>query len=83
MHCAHPNLYITHTLHVYSQASPGTKVPEAVGDWEKERGEYQRQLGPLMAAIKGSAIEPLSLDCTKTAAELKNTAITNMESKLK
>ncbi|CAI8010883.1 Adenylate kinase 9 [Geodia barretti] len=62
------------------EASPGTKVPEAVGDWEKERGEYQRQLGPLMAAMKGSAIEPLSLDCTKTAAELKNTAITQMES---
>ena len=33
-----------------------------------------------MAAIKGSAIEPLSLDCTKSTTDLKNVAVTNMES---
>ena len=56
-------------------------VPEAVAEWEKARGEYQRQLGPLMAAIKGSSIEPLSLDCTETTADLMSKAVAHMESK--
>lgn len=34
-----------------------------------------------MAAINGSSIEPLSMECTQTMAELKKTAVKHMESK--
>ena len=55
-------------------------MPEAVADWEKKRGEYQRQFGPMVAAIKGSSIDPISLDCTQNSTTLIDAAVQRMES---
>lgn len=55
-------------------------MPEEVADWEKKRGEYQRQIGPLVAAIKGTSIDPISLDCTLSTTQLRDTAVQRMES---
>ena len=61
-------------------ASAAAAVPDEVADWEKKRGEYQRQLGPLVAAIKGSSINPVSLECTHDIAQLTETTIACLES---
>ena len=71
-----------HMHHSILQSSPasGPVMPEAMAAWEKKRGEYQKQLGPLVTAMKGSSIDPISLDCTQNTAKLTGIAIERMES---
>ena len=71
-------LFYNHSIQPSSGSS--VSVPKAVADWEKKRGEYQRQLDPLVAAIKGSSIDPISLDCTQDSTKLTETAVQRMES---
>ena len=67
-------------LSIQPSSGSAVSVPKAVADWEKKRGEYQRQLDPLVAAIKGSSIDPISLDCTQDSTKLTETAVQRMES---
>ena len=77
-------MYITGALCVQlsfkASSVSAITVPKAVADWEKKRGEYQKQFAPLVAAIKGSSIDPISLDCTQDSAKLRDTAVQRMES---
>ena len=57
-------------------------TPKDVEDWKKKRGEYQRQLGPLIAAIKGSSIDPMNLNCIHSVSNLLHTTIQHLESQL-
>ena len=49
-------------------------------EWETKRGEFQRQFKPLIAAIKGSAVNPIILECTLPCEELVKIAVNQMES---
>lgn len=67
-------------VYMYVHVLQPSTVPEEVTEWEKKRGEYQRQLKPLVAAIKGSAIDPVVLDCSLSCEELVKVAVAHMES---
>ena len=54
-------------------------VPKEVEEWEKKRGEYVKHFGSLVASIKSSSIEPITLDCNLSSKELAQSAVTHME----
>ena len=55
------------------------KVPELVTKWKSAKSNYSSQWNQLVASIKGSAIDPLVIDCTLSAEAVVSTAVTLME----
>ena len=62
-----------------SQGEPAAKVPELLTMWQNARSDYIRQWSHLSSAIKGSAIDPLSIDCTLSVKDMVSKAVTLME----
>ncbi len=58
---------------------PAPPLPPEVQRWQKQRLEYDRQWGQLSAAIKGSAIDPLPVNCTLTPEEMLSSALKQLE----
>lgn len=57
----------------------GDKIPELVTMWQKATSDYVHQWSQLSSAIKGSAIDPLLIDCTLPPEDMVSTAVTLME----
>lgn len=55
-------------------------MPPEVQEWQKLRAEYDRQWGQLSAAIKGSAIDPLPVNCSLSPGEMLSSAVKQLES---
>lgn len=55
-------------------------MPPEVQEWQKLRAEYDRQWGQLSAAIKGSAIDPLPVNCSLSLGEMLSSAVKQLES---
>ena len=68
-----PNL----TFSTRSQSPP--VIPEEVKQWQKGRAEFDRHWGQLLASIKGSAIDPLPIDCALSPEEMLKSAVRQME----
>jgi len=58
---------------------PPPAIPEEVKQWQKAKAEFDRQWGQLSAAIKGSAIDPLSVDCSVSPEEMLKSAVKQVE----
>ena len=58
---------------------PPPPIPEEIKQWQKRRAEFDRQWGQLSAAIKGSAIDPLRVDCSLSTEEMLQSAVKQME----
>ena len=54
-------------------------IPEEVKQWQKGRAEFDRHWGQLLASIKGSAIDPLPIDCSLSPEEMLKSAVRQME----
>ena len=50
--------------------------------WQKQGSEFDHQWNMLSAAIKGSAIDPLIIECSHTAENMVQSAVQKMEGKL-
>lgn len=55
------------------------KVSEVVTKWQSAKSDYIRQWGQLSASIKGSAIDPIVIDCCLPIQEIAPTVINRME----
>lgn len=58
---------------------PTLVVPLEVQQWQKRKAEFDRHWGPLSAAIKGSAINPLPVDYSLGLQEMLQSASSQME----
>lgn len=54
------------------------KVSEVVTKWQSAKSDYVRQWGQLLASIKGSAINPIVIDCCLPVDEMVSTAVNQM-----
>lgn len=54
------------------------KPPDVVS-WQNAKADYVRQWGQLLSSIKGSAIDPLVVDCTLSIEDMVKTAISLLE----
>ena len=50
-----------------------------LAEWIKTKEDYNKQWNQLSSSIKGSAIDPISLDCSLTADEIVKKAVSYME----
>ena len=66
---------VTFSTHPQSPAV----IPEEVKQWRKGRAEFDRHWGQLLASIKGSAIDPLPIDCSLSPEEMLKSAVRQME----
>lgn len=48
-------------------------------EWEKKREDYKKLWNQLSSSIKGSAIDPIVLDCSLLSNKLLEKAISAME----
>lgn len=55
------------------------KVPELVTKWKNAKSNYNSQWNQLLASIKGSAIDPIVIDCTLPLEDVVATAVKLME----
>ncbi len=53
-------------------------MPE-VAEWIKTKEDYNKLWNQLSLSIKGSAIDPISLDCSLTADDILKKAVSCME----
>lgn len=58
------------------------EIPELVSNWKTAKSDYIRQWSQLSASIKGSAIEPIVIDCALSIEDMVSTAITHLEGML-
>lgn len=71
---------VDHSEQVESaEDSEAVKVSEIVTKWQNAKSDYVRQWGMLLASIKGSAIDPIVIDCTLPIDEMISTAINHMQ----
>lgn len=47
--------------------------------WKNAKSDYVRQWGQLSSAIKGSAIDPLVIDCSLPVEDMVSAAVSRME----
>lgn len=64
---------------ISSQEKKPVKVPPEVEQWKKQRSDHQKLWPSLVAAIKGSAIDPISLNCFLPPEQLLLTAVKSVE----
>ena len=64
------------SIHVLSVFQ--TPSPEAV-KLEKRKEEYKKHWNQLLSSIKGSAIDPISIDCSLSINDILEKAISRME----
>lgn len=57
------------------------KVSEVVTKWQNAKSDYVRQWGQLLASIKGSAIDPIVIDCCLPMDEMVSTTVHKLEGK--
>lgn len=57
---------------------PAASIPE-VTEWIKKKEDYTKLWNQLSSSIKGSAIDPISLDCSLPANEILEKAVSCME----
>lgn len=74
----HETSLLIRNVHNYFHCQPASSVPE-VAEWIKQKEDYSKLWNQLSSSIKGSAIDPISLDCSLTANEILKKAISNME----
>ena len=48
-------------------------------EWKKKTEEYNKLWNQLSSSIKGSAIDPISVDCSLPVNEILEKAISHME----
>ncbi|XP_064400448.1 adenylate kinase 9-like [Halichondria panicea] len=60
------------------QPTPVSLPPE-LAQWQQQRKEYDKLWGQLSASMKGSAIDPLSINCSLSIEEMMSSAITQIE----
>lgn len=63
------------------QGESSVKMPELITMWQSAKSDYTRQWNQLSSAIKGSAIDPIVIDCTLHMEDMVLTAINQMEGK--
>ena len=57
-------------------------VPIEVEQWKKKRSDYDKLWLQLLAAIKGSDIEPIFVDCFRSPNEVLTDAVKKTEGKV-
>ena len=77
MIAVHLSLSLNLTFSTHPQSPP--VIPEEVKQWQKGRAEFDRHWGQLLASIKGSAIDPLPIDCSLSPEEMLKSAVRQME----
>ena len=55
------------------------KVSEVITKWQSARSDYVRQWSQLLASIKGSAIDPIVIDCSLPIETVVSTAIKSIQ----
>ena len=58
---------------------PQAPVPPEVIQWKKQRADFDKLWSSLLAAVKGSSIEPIQLNCFKTQQEILNDALKKID----
>ena len=63
---------------ITNYCQPAAYVPE-VAEWITKKEEYNRLWNQLSSSIKGSAIDPISIDCSLSPDVMLKKAVSYME----